>query len=244
MVDYKCRKYLKQVESHIEIYNNKGTQYKLKLAETSDELDSMPYETAKERISKYLELIEENLGEYYTEFNGLINNIDEETLKNDAEGEYKWQEHKYLEMISSKGLFYVEVLNNENDFLGFFSFNITNDSLIKNEDSHVNKKVKLSFFDKPKGRIEKKNIFYLMEIQLKKKASNNGLGKLIFDNFIFELSKDQDFDIEFVCFKKNHIGNKFYKKMGIPINHDYKKTIVSKEMDEIINIYKMGNIIE
>lgn len=235
MVDYKCRKFYKQVERQIQLFNTKNNQYELKLIETSDGLDCLPYQEAKSRVKEYLSIIEDNLGEYYTEYNRIINNIDE-TMTNDDE--CKWQAFKYLEMITTNGLFYIEIIE-DNESLGFFSFFITTDSLIRKTDSNPNKKVKLSFFKKAQEKTQLKNIFYLMEIQLKKKFFNRGIGKLIFNNFIFELSKAEQFDIEFVCFKKNQIGNNFYEKLGFCKHDDYESTIVNKEMSEVINIYKM-----
>ena len=235
MVDYKCRKFSKQVEKHIQEFNSKNKQYQLKLAETSDELDCLPYDEAKSRVNGYLNDIEDNLGEYYTEYNSIINDVDETETDND---DCTWQAFKYLEMISTRGLFYIEVIEN-GECLGFFSFFVTTESLIKKPDLNPAKKVKLSFFGRPKEQVQTKNIFYLMEIQLKRKFTNKGVGKLVFNDFIFELSKEEKFDIEFVCFKKNDIGNKFYKKLGFSKHDDYQNTVVNKEMSEVINIYQM-----
>lgn len=235
MVDYKCRKFFKQVEKQIEKFNSKNKQYQLKLSETSDELDCLPYHEAKSRVEEYLKDIEDNLNEYYTEYNKIINNIDETATNTD---DCTWQAFKYLEMITTRGLFYIEIIEN-NECLGFFSFFITTESLMKKTEINPVKKVKLSFFGKPKEQVQTKNIFYLMEIQLKNKFTNKGVGKLIFNDFIFELSRDTQFDIEFVCFKKNEIGNKFYKKLGFSKHDDYQNTVVNKEMSEVINIYKM-----
>ena len=240
MVDYKCRKYQKQVNSFIEIFNSTDSKYKLRIAETSDDLDSLPTSEANKRVEKYLNLIDENLGKFYNLYNGIINEIDETTLKNDTKGEFRWQEFKLHEMISTTGLFYIDVLQ-DNEFLGFFSFNVADYSLLKDVDKNIPKKRKLTFFDKPKNGNKKRNIFYLMEIQLASKASRKGLGKAIFEDFIFNICREENFDIEFVCFCENTQGNGFYKKIGIPMVEDFKLTYVSEEMSEVINIYRMGN---
>lgn len=235
MVDYKCRKFSKQVENQILVFNSRNKQYQLKLAETSDELDCLPYDEAKSRVRGYLGDIDDNLGEYYTEYNSIINSIDEATTTAD---DCTWQAFKYLEMITTRGLFYIEITE-KGECLGFFSFFVTTESLMKKSELNPAKKIKLSFFGKPKEQVQSKNIFYLMEIQLKRKFTNKGVGKLIFKDFIFELSRNEHFDIEFVCFKKNEIGNSFYEKLGFSEHDDDLSTVVSKEMAEVIKVYRM-----
>ncbi|KAL6926688.1 hypothetical protein ACO0SA_004793 [Hanseniaspora valbyensis] len=229
MVDFPCYKFQLKITSTIDNFNKKHlSTNKLYISQTitSDELQSLPRKEAETKLKPFLNLIIKNLSSYYIKFSEQMYDIP--ATNNNNEDNNSWVEAKMDEMISTTGLFYMAIKHGDGEnhgddddiTVGFLSFLLTQESITG---------------DKKHDRI-----LYLMEIHLDKFFSGKGTGFFLVEDFLFELCFLLKMDLEFVCFKENDIGNKFYKKMGIDMLEE-KKYPQLNFWFEFLNVYRMEN---
>lgn len=227
MVDFPCYKFQSKITSTIDNFNKKhSSTNKLYISQitTSDELQSLPRNEAETKLKPFLNLIIKNLSPYYIKFSEQMYDIP--PTNNKDKDNNSWVEAKMDEMISTTGLFYMAIKhrdgehNDDDVTVGFLSFLLTQESITG---------------DKKHDRI-----LYLMEIHLDKFFSGKGTGFFLVEDFLFELCSLLKMDLEFVCFKENDIGNKFYKKMRIDMLEE-KKYPQLNFWFEFLNVYRMEN---
>lgn len=153
---------------------------------TSDTLQTIPREAAVKDVQPLVKLVSENLSAHYSKYSEEMYGI--------CSSKDGWEQNKVEEMIATPGLFYVTVMLEKSTKMGFLSFLFTEESVT--------------------GEASKR-VMYLMEIQLQKTYSRMGVGKLVMENFVMDLCCNLKMDLEFVCFKDNTTGNKFYQKLGL-----------------------------
>lgn len=188
MVDFPCHRFQSKVTSEINQFNEKNASSGVFLLQetTSDTLQTIPEETAVKEVQPFLKLVRDNLSVHYIKYSEEMYGISPS-----ADG---WEQKKVEEMIVTPGLFYVTIMLDKNTKIGFLSFLLTEESVT--------------------GEAAKR-LLYLMEIQLEKNHSRLGVGKLVMEKFVMELCRKLKMDLEFVCFKDNTVGNKFYKQLGL-----------------------------
>ncbi|XBW38594.1 hypothetical protein QEN19_004183 [Hanseniaspora menglaensis] len=210
MVDFACYKFASKVSEIAISFNHKYASKKISLEVglTSDELQHLPKKEADTKVQPFLKFLIENLADFYIEFGEKMYNI--------PPSKHGWEQSKVDEMIDTTGLHYVSIFLS-GEMVGFISFLMTEESITG---------------------ASGKRILYLMEIHLNKKQTGHGIGGYIIQDYLLKLCNKLKMDLEFVCFKKNNIGNSFYEKMAI-------RKLAEEENQQLefwfsfLNVYRM-----
>lgn len=212
MVDFGCRRFQPKITAVIDSFNRKLSAENIQISQTStsDELQLMDRKSAELKVNPLLDLIIQNLASYYIKFSEQMYDI--------PSSEHGWEKEKLCEMITSTGLYYLTI-QYDGATVGFISFLLTSESITGEEG---------------------KRVLYLMEIHLSKESSGHGLGRHLIEDYIFVLCCLLKMDLEFVCFKENNIGNRFYSKMGINMLGEKQHPQLSFWF-EFLNVYRMEN---